>query len=895
MNNLREEIYLAALLHDIGKFYQRADKDFYESEEIREQSRRIADLICPLTQDKHFSHQHVIWTNEFFEKHKALFQKFSSPWENNDDNVANLASYHHRPRTVYQAMIQLADWWASGLDRSQIGDYEANELKTSKERFKEIPLSNILCALKIKKSENDKEGVNFPLQKSFKLKPLSLKEDTVIPVEYQLNSRKDYESLWKQFEEKLKLQNFKTDSVKDFSITLFYILKQYTWCIPSFTQIDFPCISLFEHLKITSAIAQCFYDYYTEDNSRFIFDEKKHRLRLTENAFPLQLVCLDLSNIQNFLYNISSRYAAKSLRGRSFYLQMLIESLYWYLVREIPDGFTPSHVVYASGGKFYMLLPNTSKVNNMLNELHLKIQEELWNRHSGEIYLNMGKTAFRYDNNIESGKPNISIEGGHENVFLGDLWKSVFDSIGKSEGQKFAGLFTGGKKFYEQIFEPSGAGGNEKICSVTGIEYDLDKMFAFAEREGKEKIIKAIEVTENENNTIISATVKEQIELGERLVNHKHIIFGNIPESGSFNGLPGHKYYIHQKDDGSFSNVVIIQNYESPENFPGKMGGNNQAWAFRYFGGATVPLNKTKSPKTFEELAEYENDNTENDGGEITFKRLGVLRMDIDKLGQIFLEGFNEFDEKAGREISRNGSFSAYATLSGLLDLFFSGYVNTIREKPEYKDSVSIYYSGGDDLFAVGRWDKIINFAEEVRNEFRKFAGRDDMTISGGITMVTPKYPVSKAADEAHLAEVQAKNHKVDGEEKNSLCLLGVAVNWNSEWPLVDDYREKITDWVSKKYMTKGMLMYLLRLYDAWKYKKEVLKTEDYSWKWNAAYNIARRQSKVKEKESNEYRALEELKQVLFTRIGNNQMRFDVFALACRLAELDLRTTKKTE
>lgn len=95
--------------------------------------------------------------------------------------------------------------------------------------------------------------------------------------------------------------------------------------------------------------------------------------------------------------------------------------------------------------------------------------------------------------------------------------------------------------------------------------------------------------------------------------------------------------------------------------------------------------------------------------------------------------------------------------------------------------------------------------------------------------------------------------------------------------------------------MTKGMLMYLLRLYDAWKYKKEVLKTEDYSWKWNAAYNIARRQSKVKEKESNEYRALEELKQVLFTRIGNNQMRFDVFALACRLAELDLRTTKKTE
>ncbi|HPP93645.1 MAG TPA: hypothetical protein PLT59_12240, partial [Bacteroidales bacterium] len=71
--------------------------------------------------------------------------------------------------------------------------------------------------------------------------------------------------------------------------------------------------------------------------------------------------------------------------------------------------------------------------------------------------------------------------------------------------------------------------------------------------------------------------------------------------------------------------------------------------------------------------------------------------------------------------------------------------------------------------------------------------------------------------------------------------------------------------------------------------------TEDYSWKWNAAYNIARRQSKMKDKKDDDYKALEELKQVLFTEIGDKKMRFEVFALACRLAELDLRTTKKSE
>ncbi|NSW93325.1 MAG: type III-A CRISPR-associated protein Cas10/Csm1 [Bacteroidales bacterium] len=888
MSRIRDEIYLGALMHDIGKFYQRADKDFYESEELREQSKRIADLICPLTQDRHFSHQHVIWTNEFFEKHKALFQKFTSSWEH-DDNVANLASYHHRPGTIFQAMIQLADWWASGLDRSQIGEYEQNELKTSRERYKEIPLSNILCALKIKRNDDDIEGVNFPFQKSFRLKPLNLDRNTVLPVQYSLNSRQDYEILWKKFEEKLKPDNFQTDSIRDFNITLFYILKQFTWCIPSFTQIDFPCISLFEHLKITSAIAQCFYDYYTEDSSRFIFDTKKHRLTIQDDAYPLQLVCFDLSNIQNFLYNISTKYAVKSLRGRSFYLQMLTESLYWYLIREIPDGFTPSHVVYASGGKFYMILPNTMKVNQLLNDLQLRIQEELWTRHSGELYLNIGRRAFRYDNKIESGKPNIRIEGDSENVFLGELWKSVFKNVAKNEGLKFSELFTK-RNFYERIFDPSGAGGKEKACSVTGIEYQLSEMYAFTEDTKGGKIKKASEILNTDEVTLVSESVKDQIIIGEKLVNHRHVIFGNVAEKDSFKGLPDYRFFINQKTEWNYSNVLVLQNFTGADNFPGKLGGNKQAWAFRYFGGATVPLNKDNSPKTFEELASFDHEEPYETNREPSFRRIGVLRMDVDNLGRIFLEGFNEHDKDRNINIAKNASFSAYATLSGFLDLFFSGYINTIREKDDFRNNVTIYYSGGDDLFAVGRWDKIIEFASNIRDEFREFTGRDDITFSGGISMITPKYPVAKAAEDAHRAENIAKNHAVEGFTKNSLCLLDVPVNWDLEWNVVKDTRRKLREWVESKYITKGLLMYLLRLYNSWKHVKELTGNEDYSWKWKAAYNIARRQAKVKDRKSAEYKALEELKQILFTKIGDRQVRFEAFALACRLAELDLRT-----
>lgn len=881
MSDIRDQIYLGALLHDIGKFYQRADKSYYDSDALSEQSRRIADQICPLTQAGYFSHQHVIWTNEFCEQHAGLFNKFIA---NSDviDNVINLASYHHRPNSVFQAMIQLADWWASGLDRSQMGMYESFDVKTGKERFKEIPLSNILGVLNAGETVTGLTDAGDRKPLSFRLKPLALDRDTVMPSSFTLNSRSEYEKLWQQFVSKLEASNFHTTSLKDFNITLFYLLKQYTWNIPSFTQDDFPCISLFEHLKITSAIAQCFYDYYTEDPSRFIFDEKKKRLKLSDEAFPLQLVCFDLSGIQSFLYNISSANAAKSLRGRSFYLQMLIESLYWYLIKETPRGFSPSHIVYDSGGKFFMLLPNTNQVQMMLRDLSLKIQEELWKRHEGELHLNIGKIAFRYENDLRKDMPNIRIEGERENIYLGTLWERVFKEITRNEGRKFHDLIIS-NNYYSKLFEPSGAGGNEKICSVTGLEYPLNEMFVLSEEENKPEWLPAGKAGDISDATLISRPVKEQIDLGRKLVNHKFVIFGNQEKNTDvFYGLPAYFYNVSGNVSGTMTGSLAIQNLAAETVFPAAVRGGNLAFAFRYFGGSSVAMDGYEQ-MTFEDLAK------DDRGG--NFTRLGILRMDVDNLGRLFIEGFNEKDEARNEIVAKNASFSAYAHFSGLLDLFFSGYVNTLRQQDKYKDNLNIIYSGGDDLFAVGRWDKIIEFATEVRNEFRQFTGRDDITISAGIELVSPKFPVSKAAGGAGEAENIAKNHvNRNGAVKNSICLLGIPANWSTEWPVIQELSGKLQEWLSKGFITKGLIMFLLRLHEKWKHTLGFENREDHSWKWIAAYNIARRQKNVSGKESNE--ALEELKRILFTEIGSNRIRFDHFALACRLAELETRTHK---
>jgi CRISPR-associated protein Csm1 len=878
MNDIRDNIYLGALLHDIGKFYQRADKSYYDSDDLSSQSKRIAQLICPLTQNGYYSHQHVIWTNEFFEKYENLFAKYALKKEVTD-NVANLASYHHRPASLYQAMVQMADWWASGLDRSMLAE-NSTELKTGgKERFKEIPLSNIFSALKVKINENDRIGKSSTNASSFKLRELSLDRESVFPTGFTFTSREEYENLWNKFAEKLDVRNFNTSSAKDFGITLFYILKQYTWCIPSFTQEDYPCISLFEHLKITSAIAQCFYDYYSENPSKFIFDASKSRLKLTDEAFPLQLVCFDLSGIQGFLYNISSVNAAKSLRGRSFYIQMLLESLSWYLIREIPESFTPSHIVYASGGKFYMLLPNTSKVDKLLSDIKIKVEEDLWKRHKGELYLNIGKTAFRYDNDIKKDKPNVRIEGENENVFLGTLWERVFQSTIRDEGRKYAELISSGK-LYDQLFKPSGAGGNEKTCSVTGLEYKTEDLYVKSKTKEQVGWVSATKADNLDDCIFISKYVNEQIDIGQKLIGHRFIVFGSRKNDNryEFYGLPDYNYRLEDNQDKIFSESLIIQNFSESNVFPGNVKGNAQAWAFRYFGGAGC------SPITFEDLAKNEEKSS--------FTRLGVVRMDVDNLGKLFIDGFKEWDENEKCEIAKNASFSAYATFSGLLDLFFSGYLNTLRNKKEYKDHLDIIYSGGDDVFAIGRWDVAIKFAAEVRDEFRVFTGRNDITISTGIELITPKFPISKAAENAGNAENLAKHFiTTEGLAKNAVCILEIPVNWDTEWPLVIDLESKLKNWLGKGFITKGLLMFLLRLFSKWKHNRDIYNKEDFSWKWIAAYNIARRQKKQGIKE-NENMALEELKKILFTGIGSKRIRFEVFALACRLVELETRTQK---
>lgn len=941
----RNKIYLAALLHDIGKFYQRASGNTNDSDSnLSEQSKRIEDYICPKDRKSQGrTHKHVLWTNQFLETNDKIAnvreqgnQIFKvNPWNPEklyEDNLTNLASNHHEPKSELQKIVQMADWWSAGMDRINKGEDDKDELNHHNlnfSDFRSVPLFSVFNNLQVsdKKIKDDKKT---DPDVAYSLNPLDIHRENIFPnilrQEDIRSLKEDYKTLWGEFG--TQFSQLPSDSFDGFEESLYYLLKKFTWCIPSNTM-DMANVSLFDHLKTTAAIADSLYLASKDEAFAEAFDFSKQYDYLTEGYYPLMMVGVDISGIQSFIYDVASKKAAQSLKGRSFYLQLLMDAILQKF-KEEPIGAKAGHTLYASGGKAYLLLPNTPEVKEKIfgtGGIKETVENELWKEHKGKISVNMASTGFAYHSTREddSFQTWVEIENQPgERKYISHVWKALSDKLNRQKNQKFKSrLINHFDEYFNEKHSDLQAGGNTegkdgiKTCAVTG-----------------EEIIGEYEKLDDD--TIVKPSVKRQTDLGKMLKDADYIIsFKGKPEDDNYLSsrakakitVLSTNYYLFDKeelikDEAEFrtkissADVSKVSTINKLNFLDTPLKGQQVSYGYEFYGGneqayhrdkkgniltKEIEVNNrkitSKDEKTYDKLARTKSNET---------SLLGILRMDIDNLGKLFIQGLKP----------EHLSLSTYATLSFQLEWFFSGYLNTIRDSEvefdengnpkkdengntvyQFRDWLNILYSGGDDLFVVGRWDKTIAFAEIVKKRFEQFTHRPDISISGGTAFVHEKFPIAKAAQMAGEAESASKAR----ENKNAMTFFGETIGWDGEFETVKNLKNKFVQYIGKteKPLSKAILHKLIRYNEIKdRHLKNPKQKPDYSFLWHTAYYLKRYVEKYKPKENQEHKeivdfVLNELQQNLFDSSKNAFRYYELAALAARWAEMELKDKDK--
>lgn len=834
-NKERQKIVLAALLHDIGKFGQRADENsMSQSNLISSEIKKLESVYCPLHFSKQFrTHKHVLWTAEFFRLfNKHITSLFSD--DDKDDSLVRLSCLHHKPETELQKLLQLADWLSSGVDRSKDVDSQKEvENEHSWSSFKKVKLRSIFESLNRDEAYDRKFLIPLESQKldSSQFPKLDVTDG-------------NYQSLWDEFCKEMRF--IQTNDRKIVIETLIQLLHKYTSCIPSST-VHLPDVSLFDHLKSTAGISSCLYVFLKENKISL------SNIIKNPNNLPFLLIGGDVSGIQNYIYDIISKNAAKNLKGRSFYLQMLIQSF----IKKILDqlDLTSANIIYNSGGGFYILAPNTDFVKDRINILETEFQESMFNSTGINLYVALGLVELNCDDFFKQR--------------IAEKWKSLSEVLNIKKRQKFKFLI---ESKYESFFQPIETGGEIEIDAITG-----EPLGNYTRQIDDQKLI--------------NQTTYDQIELGKNLKSADYWVLSSEKikywKNKGFNpsNLGVWHYFVTGNDienkkenlKGSIDNrsAIILNNTEFLET---AIQGVNNIYGFEYYGGNDYPVNDIGSPLSFDQLASSSN---------LGIERLGILRMDIDNLGQVFINGMRK-DKR---------TFSRYATLSRNLDWFFKGYLNKIWEKEQYKSCTQIIYSGGDDLFIVGQWSALIDMAEDINNEFRKWVcNNSTITLSGGLAIVPPKYPILKGAIESEKAESLAKEYSTKVEnvnyEKDAFSLFGYALSWKHEFKIVKKWKDEIKDLLNanlpKSFISKVMSHYS----SVKKFTPEISPLRVF---WMTAYDLERLKKRVKNKDHKDFieRCKMGIYQNKFEGFDCNEYSnyhfLELLYLACRWADFETR------
>ena len=604
-----------------------------------------------------------------------------------------------------------------------------------------------------KKEDTEEKGfeLSVPLQSVFNILNGNHQDMYYQPGDMDLDGEINYPSEQKKlFSESFynKIRQRLTDNLKgmewseEYLNSLLAVIEANLTYVPSSTaKSELTDISLYDHVKITAAIASCIYDYLNENH----LDYKKEMFTNEQKFYEKEafLLCsMDVSGIQKFIYIISSKNALRTLRARSFYLEIMMEHMIDLYLDKLE--LSRANLIYSGGGHCYLILPNTIQARKKLEELKEELKKWFLKHFQTELYIACAYTACN-----ANALRNIP-DGSYEAIFI-ELGKKL--SLEKQ--QRYSAkdiLWLNHSKLDDYSREC-------KVCRKTG---QVDE-------EGVCQLCRKFE------------------RLSQNVLYDK--FFSIILKNDKEDGLPlpgGYSLVVDTEEKlkkRMEEDLYYVRSYVKNDMYTGKHI-STKLWVGDYTTG-----------NTFEEFADEA----------VGIKRIGVLRADVDNLGHAFVAGFrNEKNENRYETLSRT------ATLSRQLSIFFKYFIKSILNEGEYsiqgeigkrKRQSTIVYSGGDDVFIVGAWNDVIELAVDLKEKFEKYT-QGMLSISAGIGIYDPSYPIAAIAEETGILEDKSK--KIP--EKNAVTFMEDGVTHSLNGITISDgtysWNELTQKVIGEKYRT---------------------------------------------------------------------------------------------
>ncbi|WP_105316778.1 type III-A CRISPR-associated protein Cas10/Csm1 [Thermus tenuipuniceus] len=787
------KLALAGLLHDIGKLLQRARWGEGGREPHPAYSARFVEEYAPIFQAAGVDPE---WL-------KRTVQRHHEGWR-------DLPQY--QPKTPEEWCVALADTYAS-KEREEAGTRGG---PTVTETPLVSPFSQICLQTATQEEKRGDPWGYSPVHAQGE----GLKPGAPYP-EKTPNIRKDvYVRLKELLDKRMQaLEQTPPSSPQALLLSLAAALQECASLIPADTTSE-PDVSLYDHLRLTAAIAHALWLYHGENPS--VEDLRRDKKK------KFLLMMGDLGGIQGHIYRVAGAETgvggiAKRLRARSLEVSLAAEAMALGLLEKL--GLTPLNRIMSAGGKFYLLLPNTPEAKANL-KAHLEAWEKWAFKNGASLLPHLAWTPFT----------------GEEFKDFDQVFRRVHQALAEAKLRPLCFLQSTSATLRPDL----------RPCAACGLRPALqDEPGALCrecerEREVGGRLPRAQGVTFH-----LKGAPPPYFDFPSLQVS---LWDGTGPVGSSFHVQRGRPNF--EPDGLAFEVKPLLGHLPTVEDAlraERKSLEEYRTWVVQEGLFEEEEEVTPERPLTFSELAALSQG----------VPYLGGLLLDADRMGEMFARGLRCQGGK--RELATP---SRIATLSRFLEWFFTVEVLELIRNPktyakrlgwsdlEAEEKARRYpllysvYSGGDDLFLLGPWDALLDFALDLERLYRLYVRHEALTLSGSFQLFGGKTPVPSMAQALQEAEASAKE-----AGRGRLFLFGRAVPWDTLRDLRQNWMERLREDLKGDRVSKAQVYRWLSLWrQFWSTFRPQDPNEDLGERMRYKPLLAYALRRVKEKDANTWK-----------------------------------------